>query len=71
MPNTLLKKDIRDVVANPVQKVYAVFSKGYIYDKYSIAEKIDKIFMGKDILFSEEIEKLLERKSGDRIELNR
>ena len=71
VPNTLLKKDIRDVVANPVQKVYAVFSKGYIYEKYSVTEKIDKIFRGREILFSKEIEKLLERKSGDGIGLNR
>lgn len=66
-----MKKDIRDVVANPVQKVYAVFSKGYIYEKYSVAEKTDKIFRGREILFSEEIEKLLERKSGDGIGLSR
>lgn len=27
VPNTLLKKDIRDVTASPVQKVYVVISK--------------------------------------------
>lgn len=61
VPNTLLKKDIRDVVANPVQKVYAVFSKMYRDEKYSVVEKMDKSLVGRKILFSEEIEKLLER----------
>ncbi|MBD5497231.1 MAG: hypothetical protein HDR11_05620 [Lachnospiraceae bacterium] len=61
VPNTLLKKDIRDVVANPVQKVYAVFSKMYRDEKYSVIEKMDKSLVGRKILFSEEIEKLLER----------
>ena len=61
VPNTLLKKDIRDVVANPVQKIYAVFSKMYMDEKYSLIEKMDKSFVGKEIHFSGEIEKLLER----------
>ena len=61
VPNTLLNKDIRDVVANPVQKVYAVFSKMYRDEKYSVIEKMDKSLVGRKILFSEEIEKLLER----------
>ncbi len=65
VPNTLLKKDIRDVVANPVQKIYAVFSKMYMDEKYSVAEKMDKSFRGTKILFSEEIEKLLERENQD------
>ncbi len=63
VPNTLLKKDIQDVVANPVQKIYAVFSKMYMDEKYSVAEKMDKSFRGTKILFSEEIEKLLEREN--------
>lgn len=61
VPNTLLKKDIRDVVANPVQKIYAVFSKLYMSEKYSLIEEMDKSFKGKKIYFSGEIEKLLER----------
>ena len=61
MPNTLLKKDIRDVVANPAQKIYAVFSKMYMDEKYSVVEKMDKSLVGRKILFSEDIEKLLER----------
>ena len=63
VPNTLLKNDIQDVVANPVQKIYAVFSKMYMDEKYSVAEKMDKSFRGTKILFSEEIEKLLEREN--------
>ena len=42
VPNTLLKKDIRDVVGNPVQKIYAVFSKMYMDEKYALIEKMDK-----------------------------
>ena len=61
VPNTLLNKDIRDVVVKPVQKIYAVFSKMYMDEKYSLIEKMDKSFVGKEILFSGEIEKLLER----------
>mgnify|MGYP003166025079 FL=1 len=34
VPNTLLKKDIRDVTASPVQKVYAVIAKGYTEEKW-------------------------------------
>lgn len=63
VPNTLLKKDIRDVIVSPVQKVYAVFSKSYMEEKYSVLEKVDK---GMDIrkrFFAEEIEKILERKA--------
>lgn len=56
---------IRDVVANPVQKIYAVFSKMYMDEKYSVAEKMDKSFRGTKILFSEEIEKLLERENQE------
>lgn len=60
VPNTLLKKDIRDVVANPVQKIYAVFSKMYMEEKYSVVEKMDKSLRAEKNLFSEEIEKMLE-----------
>ena len=63
VPNTLLNKDIRDVVVKPVQKIYAVFSKMYMDEKYSLIEKMDKSFRGTKILFSEEIEKLLEREN--------
>lgn len=61
VPNTLLKKDIRDVTASPVQKVYAVLSKGYMAEKYSILEKVDKGIDIKEYFFSQEIENLLER----------
>lgn len=65
VPNTLLKKDIRDVVTNPIQKIYAVFSKRYSDEKYSVEEKSDRSFRGRKILFSEEIEMLLERKNQE------
>lgn len=61
VPNTLLKKDIRDVTAFPTQKVYAVFSKKYRDNKYSILEKVDKSIDLQKYRFSVEIEKLIER----------
>lgn len=61
VPNTLLKKDIRDVTASPTQKVYAVFSKNYSDQKYFVLEKVDKGIDLKEYLFSEEIEALIER----------
>lgn len=61
VPNTLLKKDIRDVTAQPTYKVFAVMSKNYTDDRYSYLAKIDKNIDLKDCQFSVEIEKLIER----------
>lgn len=61
VPNTLLKKDIRNVIAPPIQKVYFIFSKEYTTQKYSVVEKADKGMDIKRCFFSEEIEGLLER----------
>lgn len=61
VPNTLLKKDIRDVTAQPIRKVYAVISKNYTDEKYSVLEKLDKSIEIKACRFPEEIEKLIER----------
>ncbi|MCM1427616.1 MAG: PBECR4 domain-containing protein [Eubacterium sp.] len=61
VPNTLLKKDIRDVIASPVQKVYAVLSKSYTAERYSFLEKVGKGINIKKCFFTEEIEKLLDR----------
>lgn len=61
VPNTLLKKDIRNVIAPPAGKVYAVFSKSYTAEKYSVLEKVDKGMDIRECWFSEEIEKMLER----------
>lgn len=63
VPNTLLKKDVRDVTASPVQKVYAVLSKSYTAERYSTLEKVDRGMDIKKCIFSEEIEKLLERQA--------
>lgn len=62
VPNTLLKKDIRDITSQPTQKVYAIISKHYTEDKYSVLEKLDKSIDLKECHFSEEIEGMLERK---------
>ncbi len=55
VPNTLLKKDIRDVTAFPVQKVYAVLSKSYTAEKYSVLEKADKGINIKKCFFADPI----------------
>lgn len=60
--NTLLKKDIRDVTASPTQKVYAVLSKNYSDERYSVLEKLDKSISLQKYCFMEEIEKLIELK---------
>lgn len=61
VPNTLLKKDIRDVISKPVQKVYIVMSKGYNEERYSIIEKQDKDTELMKCSFSEDIERILSR----------
>lgn len=61
VPNTLLKKDIRDVIGSPIKKVYAVMTKNYIEDKYSVLVKVDKSIQIKECYFSEAIERLIER----------
>ena len=42
VPNTLLKKDIREVTSKPQQKIFVIMSKSYTAEKYTIAEKCDK-----------------------------
>ena len=61
VPNTLLKKDIRDVTAQPTYKVFAVISKHYTDDKHSQLAKLDKSIVLSECQFAEEIENLLER----------
>ncbi len=46
VPNTLLKKDIREVTSKPQKKVYAVLSKEYTESYYSVIDKIDKNLEG-------------------------
>jgi hypothetical protein len=60
VPNTLLKKDIRDVTAHPTYKVFAVISKFYTDDKYSKLEKLDKSIDLNKYRFAEEIESLIQ-----------
>lgn len=61
VPNTLLKKDIRDVTAHPTYKVFAVISKHYTDDKYSQLDKLDKSIDLSKCQFTEEIENLIKR----------
>ena len=61
VPNTLLKKDIRDVTASPTQKVFAVLSKHYSDEKYSKLDKLDKSIDMQECLFSAEIEQQIKR----------
>lgn len=67
VPNTLLKKDIRDVTAQSTYKVFAVVSKHYTQEKYSVFDKIDKSIDINCCHFSEEIENLIERKHHDEL----
>lgn len=41
VPNTLLKKDIRDVSSKPQKKIYAILSKAYSEEKYTVVERCD------------------------------
>lgn len=61
VPNTLLKKDIRDVTAQPTYKVFAVISNHYTDDKYLQIAKLDKSIVLSVCQFAEEIENLIER----------
>ncbi len=61
VPNTLLKKDIRDVTAHPAYKVFAVISKYYTDDKYSQLAKLDNSIDLSECQFAEKIENLIER----------
>ena len=63
VPNTLLKKDIRDVTAQPTYKVFAVISKHYTEDRYSYLAKVDKGFDLKEYYFSEIIENMIDREN--------
>lgn len=65
VPNTLLKKDIRDVTAQPTYKVFAVVSKHYTEERYSVFDKIDKSIDIGCCHFSKEIENLIARKHQD------
>ncbi len=68
VPNTLLKRDIRDVTAKPTYKVFAVISKHYADDKYSHITKLDKSIDLKKCQFAEEIENLIERNNDEYVQ---
>ena len=61
VPNTLLKKDIRDVMTKPIYKVFIVASKNYMDDKYLHFNKIDKSIDLKCCRFEDTVESLLGR----------
>lgn len=58
-----MKKDIRDVTAQPTYKVFAVISKHYTEDRYSYLAKVDKGFDLKEYYFSEIIENMIDREN--------
>lgn len=64
VPNTLLKKDIRDVTAQPICKVFAVISKHYTEERYSVIAKLDKSIDINTCHFSQEIENIIERNTN-------
>lgn len=61
VPNTLLKKDIREIILKPNNKIFAIFYKDIKNDKYQNISKLDKTIDFNSIYFSEEIEKLIDR----------
>ncbi len=61
VPNTLLKKDIRDVTSSPMYKVYAVISKKYKDDRYSVFAKLDKSIDIEECYFTENMENIIKR----------
>ena len=63
MYRTLLKKDIRDVTAQPTYKVFAVISKHYTDEKYTNLVKMDKSIDLKECCFSETIENMIDREN--------
>ena len=42
VPNTLLRKDIRDITSKPQNKIFAVLSKEYSQKAYSKIDRLDK-----------------------------
>ncbi len=60
VPNTLLKKDIRDVSSKPQQKVYMVLSKNYSDNKYSVIEKQDKAINIEEVSLPSEIADIID-----------
>ena len=62
VPNTLLKRDVRDVTAEPRKKIFAVLTKGYREEKYQTWEKTDKSIQGEHMRFSPEIEAMIQRR---------
>ena len=63
VPNTLLKKDIRDITRKPMQKIYAILSKDYTTDTYTNIEKLDKDIDFDSYRFPDEIENIINRDS--------
>ena len=56
VPNTLLNKDIRDVISRPANKIYVVLSKHFGDLQYKTIEKIDKDICLRHGLLPAEIE---------------
>ncbi|MDD6193631.1 MAG: PBECR4 domain-containing protein [Lachnospiraceae bacterium] len=59
VPNTLLKKDIRDVSSKPQQKVYMVMSKNYNDEQYNVIEKLDKDIVFDEAVFTADLQSLI------------
>ena len=65
VPNTLLKKDIRDVTAQPTYKVFSVFFKDYKDEKYSLVTKLDKSMDLNEIHFNDEYAAFTDRSTSE------
>lgn len=61
VPNTLLKKDVRDVTSVPTNKVFFTFTKAYGDAHYSSIIKGDKGINIDTVIFDPEIEIIIDR----------
>lgn len=63
VPNTLLNKDIREIIPKPNNKIYAIFYRNIKKNKYSNISKLDRDIDFTTFKFTSEIEKRVDRES--------
>ena len=61
VPNTLLKKDIRDITGEPKKKIFVTMIKPYADNKFKDVAKADKSIDFMTMRFCEDIEAMIER----------
>jgi len=63
VPNTLLNKDIREIIPKPSNKIYAIFYKNIKKNKFSNISKLDRDIDYTTFNFTSEIEKRIDREN--------